>query len=406
MGRSAILKVITLPIRLNFPNLFEKFYKLMLVSNGMDKKSVVTPWEVSGEINYDKLVKEFGTSLIGDKIKKRLEKCHPLLRRGIYFSHRDFDLWLNAYDKKQKVSVITGRGPSEKMHLGHLVPFLVAKSLQDEFNCEVFIPISDDEKFYVKENLSYEDSLKYAHDNIIDLIALGFKPGKTFIFEDFVYTDIYKYAARVAKRISYSTAKAAFGLKPENNIGWSFYPAMQAAHILFPQFYREKHISVVPVGIDQDPFIRLTRDVAVHKDFDFEKPAALHARFIPSLYGDAKMSSSNSSSNVIYLSDSPEEVKKKINKYAFSGGRDTIEEHRKYGGNPDADVSFQYLKIFFELDDKKLQKIHDDYKSGKMLTGELKNILIEKINAFLKEHQEKRKKAEKMMGEFLVRRGE
>ena len=367
----------------------------------MKKEVVVNPWEVSGEVDYGKLVKEFGVSQISDSIRKRFKDMHPLLSRGIYFAHRDFDKWLSNYDKGKKVSVITGRGPSEKMHLGHLVPFLVAKSLQDEFSCEVFIPISDDEKFYVKEDLTYEKSIEYSKDNILDLIALGFKPGKTFIFEDFVYTDIYKYAARVAKRMTYSTAKAAFGLTPENNVGWSFYPAVQAAHILFPQFQRGKHLSVVPVGIDQDPFIRLTRDIAEHKDFKFDKPAALHAQFIPSLQGGAKMSSSGE--GVIFLSDSPKEVETKIKKYAFSGGRDTLEEHRKLGGNPDVDVSFQYLKMFFEPDDKKLKKIHDDYKSGKMLTSELKQITIEKINAFLKEHQKRRKDAEKMLDKFILK---
>ena len=361
----------------------------------------VTPWEVSGEVNYEKLIKQFGTTLISDKIQKKLDKCHPLLRRGIYFSHRDFDKWIEAHEKGKRVSVITGRGPSEKMHLGHLIPFLVARSLQEEFNCEVFIPISDDEKFYVKEGLSFEQSIEYSRDNILDLIALGFKPGKTFIFEDFVYTNIYRYAAQVAKRMTYSTAKAAFGLKPENNVGWSFYPAMQAAHILFPQFTRGKHISVVPVGIDQDPFIRLTRDIATHSDFNLDKPAALHAKFIPSLQGGAKMSSSGE--GVIFLSDSPEEVKRKINKYAFSGGQATIEEHRKLGGNPDIDVSFQYLKMFFEPDDKKLEKIEKDYKSGKLLTGELKAILIEKINIFLKEHQKKKEEAKKQLDKFIFK---
>ena len=363
------------------------------------KEFKVTPWEVEGEVNYEKLVKEFGTSIISEKIKKKLDKCHPLIRRGIYFSHRDFDKWLEAHEKGKRVSIITGRGPSEKMHLGHLVPFLLVKSLQEQFNCEVFIPISDDEKFYIKENLSFEKALEYSKDNIIDLIALGFKQGKTFIFEDFVYTDIYKYAAQIAKKITYSTAKAAFGLKPENNVGWSFYPAMQAAHILFPQFYRGKHISVVPVAIDQDPFIRLTRDVAEY--FNFDKPAALHAKFIPSLYGTSKMSSSKE--GVISLSDSPQEVEMKIKKYAFSGGQDTIEEHRKKGGNPDIDVSYQYLKMFFEPNDAKLKKIHDDYKSGKLLTSELKEILIAKINAFLRQHQEKRRQAEKQIDKFLLK---
>ena len=369
---------------------------------GKKDESRVTPWEVSGDINYERLIKKFGTSPISDKIYKKLENCHPLIRRRLYFSHRDFDKWLHAHEEGKKVSVITGRGPSEKTHIGHLVPFLVAKSLQEEFNCDVFIPVSDDEKFYVKENLSFEDSIKFGKEDILDLIALGFKPGKTFIFQDFVYTDIYKYAAKIAKKMTYSTAKSTFGLKPENNVGWSFYPAMQAAHILFPQFRTHKHISVVPVGIDQDPFIRLTRDIAESKDINLEKPAALHSKFLPSLSGSAKMSSSDSTGQ-INLADSPKEVEMKIKKYAFSGGKDTLEEHRKHGGNPDVDVSFQYLKFFFEPDDKKLQKIHDDYKSGKLLTSELKEILIEKINAFLKEHQKNRKLAEKQLGKFLIK---
>ncbi len=368
----------------------------------MKKEIKVTPWEVSGDVDYDKLIKKFGTTKISPEIVKKLSKCHPLLRRGTYFSHRDFDKWLADYASGKKISVLTGRGPSDGMHLGHLVPFLVAKSLQEEFDCDVYIPISDDEKFYVKKDLTYEKVLEISKDNVLDIIALGFKPGKTFIFQDFVYTDIYKYAARVAKKINYSTAKAAFGLKPENNIGWSFYPAMQAAHILFPQFEKGKHRTVVPVAIDQDPFIRLTRDIAESKEFDFEKPSALHAKFIPSLQGGTKMSSS-SDSGQIFLSDSPKDVERKIKKYAFSGGRDTLEEHRKHGGNVDVDVSFQYLKFFFETDDKKLQKIHDDYKSGKLLTGELKQILIEKVNAFLKEHQKKKELAKKQIDKYILK---
>ena len=366
-------------------------------------KDVVTPWEVKGDVNYNKLVKDFGTSLIPEEVKKKLDKTHPLIRRGLYFSHRDFDKWLENHRKGKRVSVITGRGPSEKMHLGHLVPFLVAKSLQDNFGCEVFIPISDDEKFYVKENLSFDDAIKFSEDNILDIIALGFDPKKTFIFEDFVYTDIYKYAAQIAKKMTYNMAKATFGLKPEQNIGWSFYPAMQAAHILFPQFYRGNHLSVVPVGIDQDPFIRLTRDIATNKDIKLEKPCALHARFLPSLHGEAKMSASDTGNSVIYLSDDAKTVKNKINKYAFSGGRKTLEEHRKKGGNPDVDVSFLYLKYLLEDDDEKLKEIYESYKSGIMLTGDLKKYTIEKTNAFLKEHQKKKKEAKKKLNNFLLK---
>ena len=101
------------------------------------------------------------------------------------------------------------------------------------------------------------------------------------------------------------------------------------------------------------------------------------------------------------LTDDEKTVEKKVKKYAFSGGQPTLEEHRKKGGNPEIDVPYQWLKIMFEPDDRKLQKIHDEYTSGKMLTSELKEILIGKINAFLKEHQKKRKAAEKQMDTFI-----
>jgi len=111
--------------------------------------------------------------------------------------------------------------------------------------------------------------------------------------------------------------------------------------------------------------------------------------------------SSSDPTSYIALTDSPEEAAKKIKKYAFSGGQPTIEEHRKKGGNPDVDVSYQMLRYFFEPDDKKLKKIHDDYRSGKLLTGELKQILIKKMTVFLKQHQQKRKQAKKVVDKFL-----
>ncbi|NDB91630.1 MAG: tryptophan--tRNA ligase, partial [Nitrososphaeria archaeon] len=74
----------------------------------------------------------------------------------------------------------------------------------------------------------------------------------------------------------------------------------------------------------------------------------------------------------------------------------------KIGGNPDIDVSYQYLRIFFEPDDNKLKAIYDDYKSGKMLTGELKAILIEKVTEFLVAHQQKREKAKDQLDKFLL----
>ncbi|MEK7790070.1 MAG: tryptophan--tRNA ligase, partial [Deltaproteobacteria bacterium] len=87
---------------------------------------------------------------------------------------------------------------------------------------------------------------------------------------------------------------------------------------------------------------------------------------------------------------------------AFSGGKERVEQHRKEGGNPDVDVSYQYLTYFLE-DSKKLKQVYEDYKSGKMLTGELKKLTIEVINSFLKEHQAGRERARNNIEKFMLR---
>ena len=266
------------------------------------------------------------------------------------------------------------------MHIGHLTLYSIPKYFQDVYGCKVYIPISDDEKFFVKDNLRFEEVEKYALDNILDILAMGYDPKKTIVHRDFEYTNIYKYAARIAKKMTYSTAKAVFGLKPDTNIGWTFYPAMQAAHILFPQFHEgEKQRTLVPIGIDQDPFMRVTRDVA--EKFGFIKPGAIHKILAPGLKSP-KMSSSKG--EAIWLSDDEKTVRKKIMKYAFSGGQPSVEKHRKLGGNPDVDVSFLYLKYFFEESDKKTQRNRRKLQKWKSLDRGIKRI-SDKENQFLLE---------------------
>lgn len=101
------------------------------------------------------------------------------------------------------------------------------------------------------------------------------------------------------------------------------------------------------------------------------------------------MSASDANSS-IFLTDTPKQIKNKVNKHAFSGGRDTVEDHRKYGGNPEVDVAYMYLTFFLE-DDEQLEKIRQDYSSGALLTGELKKILIDTLQPMIAAHQEKRK---------------
>ncbi len=372
------------------------------------EKVTITPWEVKGEgeIDYGKLIKDFGTSRIDnallERIKKHTGELHHFLRRGLFFSHRDLNLVLDEYEKGNKFFLYTGRGPSGKIHLGHMVPWIFTKWLQEKFDVDLYFQMSDDEKFLFKENLTLEQTNKLGYDNALDVIALGFDPKKTFIFSNIDYAKtLYPQALKVAKKITFSVAKAVFGFKEENNIGQIFYTSMQAVPAFLPSILKKQNIPcLIPMAIDQDAHFRIARDVLPR--LGYLKPAAIHCKFLPSLEGvNAKMSSS-SDQNIIYTTDSPEEVKKKIQKYAFSGGKDTVEEHRKKGGNPEIDVSFQYL-LYFEEDAKKLQSIYDDYKSGRMLTSELKDILIDKLNKFLADHQEKRAKATKVLDKFILK---
>jgi tryptophanyl-tRNA synthetase len=362
---------------------------------------IVTPWHVEGDIDYDKLIEKFGTEKISpelrEKIKSLTNEDHFMLRRGIFFSHREMNRILEDYEKGIEFFLYTGRGPSGHTHIGHLVPWMFAKWLQDKFDVNLYFQLTDDEKFYSKTDLTLEETSKYAYENALDFIALGFNPEKTkIIINTKNIQTLYPIAAQVAKKINFSNTKATFGFTNETNIGMIFYTSLQSA----PCFIEDKPV-LIPLGVDQDPHFRLTRDIA--QKIGKQKPALIHNIMVPALTGPGGKMSASEEKGTIYTTDTPDIVKKKINKYAFSGGQPDIEQHRKLGGNPDIDVSYQYLRIFFEPDDTKLKRIYEDYKSGKLLSGELKAILIEKINEFLKTHQEKREKAKQQIEQFLLK---
>jgi tryptophanyl-tRNA synthetase len=366
-------------------------------------KNKVNPYKVQGKVNYDRLIQEFGIKKIDKKLLDRIEKItgeiHPYLKREIFFAHRDLEKLLDAYDKGEKFFLYTGCGPSGPIHLGHYSVWSFVKWLQDKFDVELWFQFTDDEKFLYKDK-TYEEIQQWTHENMLDVIALGLNPEKTHFLIDIKHSGImYPEAIKVAKKITFSTIKASFGFNDSNNIGSIFYTAMQTVPIFLPNVLNKKsEYCLIPLGVDQDPHFRISRDVV--QKLGHKKPAILHAKFMPPLTGTNGKSSSTDSSKTILMSDSPKTVKTKINKYAFSGGRDTTEEHREKGGNVEIDIACQWLK-YFEHDDKKLSEIYDKYSKGKLLSGEVKTILIEKINKVLSEHQERRKHAEKLIDKFI-----
>lgn len=367
-------------------------------------KQIVNPWEVSGDIDYNKLIKEFGVSPI-KKLPELFNK-EIFFRRGLVFAHRDFQRILDSIKNKKPFCMMTGLMPSGKFHIGHM---LVAKQIifYQKLGAKVYIAVADLEAFNAR-NKSIEELKKTAiEEYLINYIALGLDVKNCdFYFQSQRSKEgeksnaYYSLANKLSRHSTFNEFKAVYGEITPGKMSASLLQASDMLHPQLKEFEGKPIPTIVPVGIDQDPHLRLARDISKrYKEYPFIQLSSTYHIFVPGLSG-GKMSSSDENS-YIALTDTPETVKNKINKYAFSGGRDTLEEHRKLGGNPDIDVSFQYLKMFFEEDDKKLQQIEKDYRSGKLTTGELKKYTIEKINSFLKEHQKKREEARKKINSFI-----
>lgn len=388
-------------------------------SKQVNEDDIVDPWTVTSKsdagVDYDKLIKRFGCSRIDDALIERLEKVagkpvHPLIKRGIFFSHRDLHILLNMVESGKKFYLYTGRGPSsDSMHVGHLIPFIVTKWLQETFDVPLVIQLTDDEKTLWKE-LTVEQSMKMARENAKDIIAVGFDIKKTFIFADLDFmgrcSAFYQNIIRIQKCVTFNQVKGIFGFGDSDVIGKIGFPAVQAAPAFsttFPFIFGNDKIPVlIPCAIDQDPYFRMTRDVAPR--LGFTKPALIHSSFFPALQGAKTKMSASDMNSAIFLTDTPKQIKNKINKHAFSGGRPTLEEHREQGGNTDVDVSFQLLR-FFLYDDAELERIRLAYSKGEMLSGEIKKIAIETLQPIVADHQIRRKEVtDEILEEFLTLR--
>jgi len=373
--------------------------------NTKNGEFVVTPWSVEGDVDYDKLVERFGTSKITPELLQRFERLtgevHLFLRRKIFYSHRDLDWILSRYEAGEKFFLYTGRGPSGGVHLGHLIPWIFTKYLQDKFGAELYFQMTDDEKYYSSDKLSLEATQQLAYDNTLDLIALGFDPKKTFVFTDMGYTKtLYSIAAKVAKHTTFSTAKAVFGFENSTNIGMVFFPAFQAAPCFLPSVLKGHNIPcLIPAAIDQDPYWRgIAREVA--PKLGFYKPAQIHSKFIPGLGQGGKMSASQPET-AIFTTDPPKTVEKKILS-SFTGGRATVEEQRKLGGQPDICPVYHYYYFMFEENEKNLLNIYDECKSGKLLCGECKGMLAPRVRKYIEEHQARREETKGKIDDFIV----
>lgn len=351
-----------------------------------------------------KLAREFGVQLLTNEDLGLLSSLtggdvHYLIRRGFFYAHRGFRDILERARLGKPWALYNGRGPSGDLHIGHLVPWMLTKWFVDKFNVHYFFELTDDEKFLVRDGYTLEETNRLAYDNALSLIALGFTPDRLHIIVD---TDdiryLYKIAVKVAKKLTLSTVKNTFGFTDSNNIGATFFPAMEIAVAFLPtELLNTETPVLIPTAIDQDPYFRLARDIA--ESLNYPKPATLYSKFLPGLTGEDKMSASNPDS-ALYVTDSDKEIRRKIMN-AFTGGQPTAELQRKLGGNPDICPVYKYHALLDE-DDEAVRKIYDDCRGGKLLCGECKLMLYDKVRRFLERHRELRERARDRINEYKL----
>ena len=449
----------------------------------------IDPWASKGIKNYDEICEKFGLEKIDHTTLPEPTHLH---RRGIIFAHRDLDSILNARKAGKPFGVLSGLMPSGQMHLGHKMVIDQARWFQD-LGGDVTIAVADLEA-HATRGLSLEKCRKYAVEEYISNYAgMGLNPDKTSIYFQSERAIVQKMGFTLGTKTNLSEMEAIYGFSGKTSLAHVQSPLVQAGDIVHPQLeeYGGLRPIVVPVGMDQDPHIRLTRGMvsktnwfnvnknklgnltiglsiqdnnqdimgmrndggidktqrkividkaisAINKagynqinsnpkhgtidikdataenysEIQYEllslerqlggmglmQPSSTYHQFAVGMTG-GKMSSSMPETT-IFLNDSMKTLEKKI-KSSFSGGQPTVEEHRKKGGNPDIDVAYQYLRYFFEENDNELEKIRNEYVSGKLLTGEIKSICVEKAESWMKEHHELKEQNQHLIKDFL-----
>ena len=349
-------------------------------------REIIDPWGSDLPEDYKKIMKNFGL----EKFEVQdFPEPNLLMRRGIVFAGRDLKRISDCIKNKKKFYALTGIMPTaDKVHFG-------TKSVIDQMvyfqkhGAKTYVLIADLEAAATR-GVDLELARKRALEvHIPCYIALGLDPKKTNFYFQSEKKAVTNLAFELSSKATLNEYRAIYGnAEPEKIMS----AVLQVADILHPQL-EEPMPGIIPVGIDQDPHIRLTRDIASRaKKFKFILPSSINHKFLPSLSGDLKMSKSEG--NSLYLLDSEEEIRKKILK-ALTGGQKTLKEQREKGGNPDKDMIFELFRHHLIEDDDELKKREEDYRNGKILDSENKEYAIKLMIDFMRDFKKKFEKAKK-----------
>ena len=403
----------------------------------------INPWSNNQSVDVEKLFSDFGIDPIAPVIPE-LPTVPYFMRRGIVVGHRDYHQIATAIRNHTPFHVLTGFMPSGHPHLGHL---MVMKEVvwHVEQGGNGYVTIADREAHAVRA-ISWEKCKEFGKEYLACLYALGFE-GQTY--SQSKNERLKDLAFEAATKVNFSELFAIYGFSPETDLAHADSVIMQVADILYPQIDREPAPTIVPVGIDQDPHIRLTRGIAhklrmftveerhgyisvrsknapdpaldavkaafpnakkyeghvdikgvpcsdvsakvrlierAHGGFAFYTPSSTYHIFMPGLTG-GKMSSSIPESIISFYE--PEAIIRKKVMSGITGGKMTQEEQKRLGGEPDK-CSLYLLNLFHMVsDDAQLAEIRRKCVSGEMMCGHCKKETAERVVAFLKDFREK-----------------
>ena len=403
----------------------------------------INPWSSTPSLDVEKTFAEFGIDPIAPVLPE-LPEIPYFMRRGIVVGQRDYLPVARAIRNHTPFHLLTGFMPSGHPHLGHLMLMReIVWHVQQGANG--YVTIADREAYAVR-GLSWEKCREYGKEYLSCLYALGFEGQTYFQSKNARLKDL---AFEAATKVNFSELSAIYGFTPETDLAHADSVITQVADILYPQVEREPAPTLVPVGIDQDPHIRLTRGIAhkfrmftveereghisvrsknapeealdaVKKAFPHAKkyeghvdikdaacadvsakvreieracggygfftPSSTYHVFLPGLTG-GKMSSSIPESFISFFE--PEAAIRKKVMSALTGGRMTLEEQRRLGGEPEKCTLYLLNMFHMITDDAKLAELHRKCRSGEITCGQCKKETAERVVAFLADFREK-----------------
>lgn len=222
----------------------------------------IDPWG-SGQVNdYARLRDEFGIAPFGAEEWGIFQHPHNLFRRGVVFGHRDFERVADAVKGQEPWSVMTGFMPSGDLHLGHKMVVEQVIAHQRE-GADVHLCLADFEAVAAR-GFSLEKAREVAIDQYVrNALALGLDPKRAEFYFQTKRRRVQDLAHQFAQKVNWSQMQAMYGFSGDTSIAHVLAPLVQAADILHVQGDEVGPRPVlVPVGVDQDPHIRLTRDIA------------------------------------------------------------------------------------------------------------------------------------------------